>query len=243
MLRRLHTQYRRQKNQGCYLPLRSSTRTDLQASDGHWKGREYCEEPQRAIVAVAAGTREGARPYVRASAQTGGCDAPTQTMDLQDGCTSWWDADSPGLDGEEIHSRECSQQSWRSYVGYQPCQDWHRSQCAVEDLSVKFAEMQKHIGNITTQYSTFQTEVMLAIQALTHQQKQNGSVDGHGSAAPVTPRASPKPVLQSKRPARDKAEGDESPRKCVTVPSDVVVGADDDDLCIDQLDHPSDVQR
>ena len=76
----------------------------------------------------------------------------------------------------------------------------------------------------------FQTEVMLAIQALTHQQKQNVSVDGHGSAALVTPRASPKPVLQSKRPARDKAEGDESPRKFLTVPSDVVVGADDDDL-------------
>ena len=36
------------------------------------------------------------------------------------------------------------------------------------------------------------------------------SVDGHGSAAPVTPRASPKPVLQSKRPARDKADGDDS---------------------------------
>ena len=120
-----------------------------------------------------------------------GEDQGFDTMDLQDGCTSWWDADSPGLDGEEMHSREWSQQSWRSCdVGYQPCQDWHRSQSAVEDLSVKFAEMQKHIGNITTQCSTFQTEVMLAIQALTHQQKQNVSVDGHGSAAPVTPRAS-----------------------------------------------------
>ena len=81
------------------------------------------------------------------------------TMDLQDGCTSWWDADSPGLDGEETHSREWSQQSWRSYdVGYQPHQDWHRSQSAVEDLSVKFVEMQKHVGNITTQYSSFQTK-------------------------------------------------------------------------------------
>ena len=84
---------------------------------------------------------------------------------------------------------------------------------------------------------------MLAIQALTHQQKQNVSVDGHGSAAPVTPRASPKPVLLSKRPTRDKAEGDDSPRKFVTVPSDDVVGADDDDLRTDQSDHPSDVQR
>ena len=165
------------------------------------------------------------------------------TMDFQDGCGSWWDADSPGLDDDEEHSREWSQQSWRSYGGYQPRQDWHKSQCAVEDLSVKFAEMQNYIGNITTQYSTFQTEVMLAIQALTHQQKQNVSVDGHGSVAPVTPRASPKPALQSKRPARDKADGDDSPRKFVTVPSDVVVGADDDDLCIDQLDQPSDVQR
>ena len=121
------------------------------------------------------------------------------TMDLQDGCGSWWDADSPGLDDDR--------------------QDWHRSQCAVKDLSVKFAEMQNYIGNIATQYSTFQTEVMLAIQALTHQQKQNVSVDGHGSVAPVTPRASPKPALQSKRPARDKADGDDSPRKFVTGPA------------------------
>ena len=33
-------------------------------------------------------------------------DQEYDTMDLQDGCTSWWDADSPGLDGEEIHSRK-----------------------------------------------------------------------------------------------------------------------------------------
>ena len=81
---------------------------------------------------------------------------------------------------------------------------------------------------------------MLAIQALTHQQKQSVSVDGHGSVAPVTPRAPPQPVQpsQSKRPARDKADGDDSPRKSLTVPSDVVVGADDDDLFIDQLDQP-----
>ena len=151
------------------------------------------------------------------------------TMDLQDGFGSWWDADSPGLDDDEEHSREWSQQSWRSCGGYHPRQDWHRSQCAVEDLSVKFAEMQKYIGNITTQYSTFQTEVMLAIQALTHQQKQRAS------AHPVQPS-------QSKRPARDKTDGDVSPRKLLTVPSDVVVGADDDDSFIEQLDQPSDVQ-
>ena len=107
------------------------------------------------------------------------------TMDLQGGCCSWWDADSPGLDDDEEHSREWSHQPWRSYGGYEPRQEWHRSQCAVEDLSVKFAEMQKYIGNITTQYSTVQTEVMLAIQALTHQQKQNVSVDGHGSGTAV----------------------------------------------------------
>ena len=50
-------------------------------------------------------------------------------------------------------------------------------------------------------------------------------------------------VAEQKRPARDKADGDDSPRKLLTVPSDVVVGADDDDLFIDQLDQPSDVQR
>ena len=50
--------------QGCHIPLRPSTRADLQASDGHWKGREYCEEPQGAIVAVAASTREVAGPSV-----------------------------------------------------------------------------------------------------------------------------------------------------------------------------------
>ena len=72
-------------------------------------------------------------------------------MDLQDGLGSWWIADSTGLDDDEEHAREWSQQSWRSWCGYQPCQDWHRSQCAVEDLSVKFAEMQKYIGNVTTQ--------------------------------------------------------------------------------------------
>ena len=82
MLQRLHTQFGVRRTdtagQGCHLPLRPSTRADLQASDGHWKGREYCEEPQGAIVAVSAGTREGAGPPVRASAQTRGCDAPTQ---------------------------------------------------------------------------------------------------------------------------------------------------------------------
>ena len=31
------------------------------------------------------------------------------TMDLQDGFGSWWDADSPGLDDDEEHSREWSQ--------------------------------------------------------------------------------------------------------------------------------------
>ena len=62
---------------------------------------------------------------------------------------------------------------------------------------------------------------------------------------PVTPRAPPQPVQpsQSKRPARDKAYGDDSPRKSQTVPSDVVVDADDDVLLIVQLGQPSDVQR
>ena len=79
---------------------------------------------------------------------------------------------------------------------------------------------------------------MLAIQTLTHQQKQSVSVDGHGSAAPVTPRASPQLVQssQSKRPVKDKADEDDSPRK-------FMVGADDDDVLIDQLGQPSDVQR
>ena len=72
-------------------------------------------------------------------------------MDLQDGPGSWWDADSPGSDDNEEHARESSPQSWRSWGGYQdqPRQDWHKSQCALEDLSVKFAEMQQFIGNIT----------------------------------------------------------------------------------------------
>ena len=29
--------------QGCHLPLRPSTRADLHASDGHWKGKKYCD--------------------------------------------------------------------------------------------------------------------------------------------------------------------------------------------------------
>ena len=37
--------------QGCYLPVRPSSCPDLKNPDRHWKGREYCEEPQRAIVA------------------------------------------------------------------------------------------------------------------------------------------------------------------------------------------------
>ena len=37
--------------QGCYLPVRPSSCPDLKNPDGHWKGREYCVEPQRAIVA------------------------------------------------------------------------------------------------------------------------------------------------------------------------------------------------
>ena len=54
---------------------------------------------------------------------------------------------------------------------------------------------------------------------------------------PVTPRASPQLLQssQSKRPAGDKADGDDSPRK-------FMVGADDDDLLIDQLGQPSDLQ-
>ena len=103
-------------------------------------------------------------------------DQEYDTMDLQDGLGSWWDADSPGLDDVEEHARESSPQSWRSWGGYhyQPPQDWHKSQGAIEDLSAKFPEMQQYIGNITTQYSTFQAEVMSAIQTLTHQQKQSG---------------------------------------------------------------------
>ena len=67
-------------------------------------------------------------------------------MDLQDGPGSWWVADSPGLDDDEEHARELSLQSWRSWGGYQyqPRQDWHKSQCAVEDLSVKFADAEVH---------------------------------------------------------------------------------------------------
>ena len=167
-------------------------------------------------------------------------DQGDDAMDLQDGPGSWWDADSPGSDDVEEHARESSPQSWRSWGGYhyQPRQEWHKSQCAIEDLSTKFAEMQQYIGNITTQYSTFQAEVMLAVQTLTNQQKQSASVDCCGLAAPVTPRASPQLVQssQSKRPARDKADGDDSPRK-------FMVGADDDDLLIDQLGQPSDLQR
>ena len=66
---------------------------------------------------------------------------------------------------------------------------------------------------------------MLAIQTLTNQQKQSASVDFCSLAVPVTPRAPPQMVQssQSKRPARDKADGDDSPRK-------FMVGADDDDL-------------
>ena len=161
------------------------------------------------------------------------------SMDLQDGPGSWWDADSPGSDDVE-HARESSSspQSWQSWGGYQPPQEWHRSQGAIEDLSTKFAEMQQYIGNITTQYSAFQAEVMLAIQTLTNQQKQSATIVSCGPV-PVTPRASPQPQLlqssQSKRPAGDKADGDDSPRK-------FMVGADDDDLLIDQLGQPSDLQ-
>ena len=162
-------------------------------------------------------------------------------MDLQDGPGSWWDADSPGADDVEEHARESSPQSWHSWDGYsyQIRQDWHKPQDAVEELSTKVAEMQQFIGNITTQYSAFQAEVMLAIQTLTHQQKQNTSVEGQPSVAPVTPRASPKLAqsVQSKRPAGDKADGDDSPRK-------FMVGADgDDDLLIEQLGQSSDLQR
>ena len=161
-------------------------------------------------------------------------------MDLQDGPGSWWDADPPGSDDVDEHAPESSPQSWRSWGGYhyQPPQEWNKSQGAIEDLSTKFAEMQQYIGNITTQYSAFQAEVMLAIQTLTNQQKQSALVDCCGPPAPVTPRASPQLIqsAQSKRPARDKADGDDSPRK-------FMVGADDDDLLIDQLSQPSDLQR
>ena len=79
---------------------------------------------------------------------------------------------------------------------------------------------------------------MLAIQTLTNQQKQSATIVSCGPV-PMTPRASPQPQLlqssQSKRPAGDKADGDDSPRK-------FMVGTDDDDLLIDQLGRPSDLQ-
>ena len=62
-------------DQGCHLPLRPSSRPDLQASDGHRKGRGHCEEPQGAIVEGAGRTRESARPRVGAPAQTRSGDA------------------------------------------------------------------------------------------------------------------------------------------------------------------------
>ena len=79
---------------------------------------------------------------------------------------------------------------------------------------------------------------MLAIQTLTNQQKQSAPIVSCGPV-PMTPRASPNSQLlqssQSKRPAGDKADGDDSPRK-------FMVGTDDDDLLIDQLGQPSDFQ-
>ena len=182
------------------------------------KAQDYLWELQRRLEQVTQRKEEEDQGY--------------DSMDLQDG--SWWDADSPGSDDVEEHARESSPQSWRSWGGYhyQPRQEWHKSQGAIEDLSSKFAEMHQYIGNITTQYSA----VMLAIQTLTNQQKQSASVVS--CVVPVTPRASPQLVQssQSKRPAGDKADGDDSPRK-------FMVGADDDDLLIDQLGQPSDLQR
>ena len=132
-------------------------------------------------------------------------------MDLQDGPGSWWDADSPGSDDVE-HARESSSspQSWQFWVVI----SHQRSGTgrAIEDLLTKFAENQ-YIGNITTQNSVFQAEVMLAIQTLTNQQKQSATIVSCGPV-PMTPRASPQPQLlqlsQSKRPAGDKADGDDT---------------------------------
>ena len=153
-----------------------------QSQEALTKAQDHLWELQRRLEEVTQRKEEDHQRY--------------EAMDLQDVPDSWWDADSPGLDDEEEHTRQFSPQCWRSWGGYnfQPRQDWRKSQCALEDRSVKFAEMQQYTGNITTQYSTFQTEVMLAIQALTHQQSQSVSADGYGSAAPVTPRASPQPV-------------------------------------------------
>ena len=228
--------------QGCYLPVRPSSCPDLKNPDGHWKGREYCEEPQRAIVAVAGSTHGSARPSVGASGQTRAGDAtqggggPRVRFDGSSGWSWLLVGCRPTRFGRRRGT--CSGVSWRSWGGYhyQPPQEWHRSQGAIEDLSTKFAEMQQYIGNITTQYSAFQAEVMLVIQTLTNQQKQSAPIVYCGPV-PVTPRASPQLLQssQSKRPAGDKADGDDSPRK-------FMVGADDDDLLIDQLGQPSDLQ-
>ena len=94
-----------------------------------------------------------------------------EAMDLQDGPGSWWDADSPDADDVEEQAQVSSPQPWQSWDGYcYPSRpSGHKSQVAVEELSSKVAEIQQFIGNITTQYSAFQAEVMLAIQTLTHQ--------------------------------------------------------------------------
>ena len=75
-------------------------------------------------------------------------------MNLQDGPGSWWDTVSPGLDDDEEHARESSPQSWRSWGGYQDQsrQDWHKSQCALEDLSVKLRRCSSTLA--TSQRST-----------------------------------------------------------------------------------------
>ena len=118
-----------------------------QSQEALTKAQDHLWELQRTLQQVTQRKEEEDQGY--------------DTMDIQDGLGSWWEADSPGSDDVEEHARESSPLFWRSWGGYQdqPRQEWHKSQCAIEDLSTKFGEMQQNIGNITTQYSAFQAEV------------------------------------------------------------------------------------
>ena len=165
------------------------------------------------------------------------------SMDLQDGPGSWWDADSPGSDDVEEHARESSSspQSWQSLVWISLSATTGVAQVAgcnrgfvdqvCRDAAVHWQHHDAvqcfpgggHVGDSNPDKSAEAECVYASIVSC--------------GPVPVTPRASPQLLQssQSKRPAGDKADGDDSPRK-------FMVGADDDDLLIDQLGQTSDLQ-
>ena len=234
--------------QGCYLPVRPSSCPDFKNPDGHWKGGEYLRR--------TAESKCGDRRKHSTKAQDhlwelqGRLEQVTQRkeeedqgydfMDLQDGPGSWWEADLTRFgrrrtcSGVIVIATVLAVLGWislspttgvaqvagcnRGFVD-QVCRDaavhWQHHD------AVQCFPGGGHVGDSNPDKSA---EAECAFRFLWPCPGDAASFNRSCYSCP-----------RSKRPAGDKADRDDSPRK-------FMVGADDDDLLIDQLGQPLDLQ-